>query len=133
MCLKKSFEDPPTPAVGDYVAGGVSGLGAACLCHRIFASLGLSLPGPAARRSGGATTHERDRGDARALRLQPHPHPVAARRLARQSQTHLPHLQGRRAEFKEQATAPQQDRGASSAATAADWTPPAVSYTHLRA
>src|ERR1044072_3029339 len=62
MCLKKSFEDPPTPAVGDYVARGVSGFGAARLCNRIFASLGLSLPGPAARRSGGAAAHERDRG-----------------------------------------------------------------------
>jgi len=36
--LKKSSEDPPTPAVGDDVAGGVSGLGAARLCNRIFAS-----------------------------------------------------------------------------------------------
>ena len=35
---------------------------------------------------------------------------------------------GRRAEFKEQATAPQQDRGASSAATAADWTPPVLEH-----
>src|SRR5678815_2212468 len=49
--LKKSFEDPPTPAVGKYVAGGVSGLGAARLRDRIFAPLGLSLPGPTAQRS----------------------------------------------------------------------------------
>src|SRR5678810_530294 len=75
MCLKKSFEDPPTPAVGDYVAGGVLGLGAARVCDRIFAAFGLSLPGPATRRSRSATTHERDRGDARALWLQPHSYP----------------------------------------------------------
>jgi len=47
--LKKSFEDPPTPAVGNYVAGGVSRLGATRLCDRVFAPLGLSLPGPTAR------------------------------------------------------------------------------------
>ena len=39
MCLKKSFEDPTTPAVGNYVAGGVSGVGAARLRDRVFASL----------------------------------------------------------------------------------------------
>src|SRR5687768_16419653 len=101
MCLKKNFEDPTTPAVGNYVAGGVSGLGAARLRDRIFTALGLSLSGPAARRSGGAATDERDRGDAGALRLRAHSHPAAARRLVRQSQAHLPHLQGRRAEFAE--------------------------------
>ena len=46
--LKKSSEGPPTPAVGEYVAGGVSGLGAARLRDGIFTALGLSLPGPAA-------------------------------------------------------------------------------------
>ena len=120
--LKKSFEDPPTPTVGNSVAGGVSGLGATRVCDGIFTPLGLSLSGPAARRSGGAATDERDCGDAGALRLRAHSRPAAARRLARQSQAHLPHLQGRRAEFKEQATAAHQDRGPSSAATAADWT-----------
>ena len=46
--LKKSFEDPPTPAVDNYVTDGVSGLRAARLCDGISAPLGLSLPGPAA-------------------------------------------------------------------------------------
>jgi len=76
--LKKSFEDPPTPAVGGYVAGGVSGLGAARLCHCIFAALGLSLRGPTARRSRGAAADEGDRRDARALWLRTHSHPAAA-------------------------------------------------------
>ncbi|HEU4713303.1 MAG TPA: IS3 family transposase [Pyrinomonadaceae bacterium] len=75
--LKKSFEAAPTPAVGDYVASGVSRLGTACLCDCIFASLGLPLPGPATRRSGGAAADERDRGDAGALRLCADPHPAA--------------------------------------------------------
>src|SRR5205085_1106935 len=76
--LKKSSEGAAAPATREHVTGGVSRFGAARLCDRIFAPLGLSLPGPAARRSRGATTHERDRGDAGALRLQPHPHPAAA-------------------------------------------------------
>jgi putative transposase len=80
--LKKSFEDPPTPAAGKYVAGRVSGLGATRLRHRIFAALGLSLLGPAARRWGGAATHQGDRRDAGALRLRAHSHPAATRRLA---------------------------------------------------
>jgi len=80
--LKKSSEGTTTPAPGEHAAGGVSRLRAARLCDRIFAPLGLSLPGPAARRSRGATTHERDRRDAGALRLQPHSHPAATRRLA---------------------------------------------------
>jgi len=55
----------------------------ACLRDGIFAALGLSLPGPAGRRSGGATAHERDRRDAGALRFRAHSRPAAARRLAR--------------------------------------------------
>ena len=76
--LKKSFEDPPTPAAGDYVAGGVSGLGAARLRDGVFAALGLSLPGPTTRRPGSAAADERDRGDARALWLRAHSHPATA-------------------------------------------------------
>ena len=120
--LKKSSEGAATPATREAVIGRVSRLGATRLCDGIFTPLGLSLPAPAARRSRGATTHERDCGDAGTLRFQSHPHSVATRRLAGQSQAHLPHLQGRRAEFKEQATTPQQDRSAPSAASAADWT-----------
>ena len=80
--LKKSSEGAAAPAIGEYVAGGVSRVGAAGLRGRIFAALGLSLPGPAARRSRGAAAHERDRGDAGALWLSAHPHLAAARRLA---------------------------------------------------
>jgi putative transposase len=76
--LKKSSEGAATPATGEYAAGGVSRLGAARLCGRVFASLGLSLRGPAARRSGGAATAERNCGDARALRLRTHSHPAPA-------------------------------------------------------
>jgi putative transposase len=80
--LKKSSEGAAAPATSEPAVGGVSRLGATRVCDGIFTPLGLSLPGPAARRSRGATTHERDRRDAGALRLQPHPHPAAARRLA---------------------------------------------------
>jgi putative transposase len=80
--LKKSFEDPTTPAVGEPAAGGVSGLGATRLCDGIFAALGLSLPGPTARRSRSTATHEGDRRDAGALRLRTYSHPAATRRLA---------------------------------------------------
>ena len=45
--LKKSSEGAAAPAAREYVAGSVSCLGAARLCDRIFASLGLSLCGPA--------------------------------------------------------------------------------------
>ncbi len=41
--VKKSSEGTTTPAVREYVAGRVSRLGAARLCDRIFAPLGLSL------------------------------------------------------------------------------------------
>lgn len=47
--LKKSSEGAATPAVGEYVASGVSRVGAACLCGGIFAAHGLSLPVPAPR------------------------------------------------------------------------------------
>src|ERR1044072_3681453 len=67
--LKKSSEGAAAPALGEYVAGGVSRVGAARLRHRIFAAHGLSLPGPTTRRSRRAATHPRDRGDARALLL----------------------------------------------------------------
>jgi putative transposase len=80
--LKKSSEGSTTPAAGEPAAGGVSRLRAARLCDGIFAPLGLSLPGPTARRSGGAATHERDRRDAGTLRLRAHSDPVAARGLA---------------------------------------------------
>jgi transposase InsO family protein len=46
--LKKSSEGAAAPATREHVTGGISRLGAARLCHRIFAPLGLSLPGPAA-------------------------------------------------------------------------------------
>jgi putative transposase len=59
--LKKSSEGTPAPATRELVTGGVSRLGAACLCDRIFASLGLSLRGPSPRRSRGAAAPERDR------------------------------------------------------------------------
>src|SRR5215213_6110754 len=80
--LKKSSEGAATPAAGEHAAGGVSRLGATRLCDRVFAPLGLSLPGPAARRSRGAAAPERDRRDAGALRLCAHSYPAAARRLA---------------------------------------------------
>ena len=47
--LKKSSEGAAAPAAGEPAAHGVSRLRAARLCDRIFAPLGLSLPGPAAR------------------------------------------------------------------------------------
>lgn len=54
--LKKSSEGPATPAAGEHAAGGVSGLGATRLRHRVFATHRLSLPGPAGGRSGRAAT-----------------------------------------------------------------------------
>ena len=53
--LKKSSEGPATPAVREHAASGVSGLGATRLCDGVFATR-LSLPGPAAGRSGRAAT-----------------------------------------------------------------------------
>jgi|SRR5215216_1720783 len=67
--LKKSSEGAATPATREHVTGGVSRLGAPRLCDRIFTPLGLSLPGPAARRSRGAAADEGDRGGAGTLRL----------------------------------------------------------------
>ena len=54
--LKKSSEGTATPAVGEHAAVGVSGLGATRLRDGVFATNRLSLPGPAARRSGRAAT-----------------------------------------------------------------------------
>jgi len=59
--LKKSSEGTATPAVGEPLTGGVSGLGATRLRDSLFATDRLSLPGPAARRSGRAATPERAR------------------------------------------------------------------------
>ena len=49
--LKKSSEGAAAPATSEHAAGGVSSLGATRVCDRIFTPLGLSLPGPTARRS----------------------------------------------------------------------------------
>jgi putative transposase len=46
--LKKSSEGAAASAAREYVAGRVSRLGATRLCDRVFAPIGLSLPGPAA-------------------------------------------------------------------------------------
>ena len=80
--LKKSSEGAATPAAREHAAGRVLRLGATRLRNSLFAPLGLSLRRQSARRSRRAAADERDRRDARALRLSPHSHHATARRLA---------------------------------------------------
>ena len=76
--LKKSSEGAAAPATSEPAPDGLSRLGATRLRYGVFAPQRLSLRRQSARRSRCAATPERDRRDARALRLPAHPHPATA-------------------------------------------------------
>ena len=125
--LKKSFKEPAAQTAGRSAADGLSSVGAAGLRSGAVVSIGVLLCGASARRPGGQTTDQRDRRDAGAVWISADSDPAATGRLARQSQVDLPHLPGRRLEFKKQTTAAEQDGGRQEP-TGADWTTPVLEH-----